>query len=107
MRKKQWIVLTLAILLSVGSLTVTAAMADEMSVEGTVIKTETGSLGLLADTTAERYALDSSESLSDMVGEHVKVTGMVEETPTGKAIKVYSVEKAERRSAGNEGGDEY
>lgn len=95
MQKIQWISVIVVIMLMVGSLTVSTAIADDQSVVGTVIKTKTGEIALLADPDSDRYMLESNRNLSDMVGKYVQVTGKVEENASNPSIQVESIENAE------------
>ena len=95
MQKIQWISVIVIIMLMVGSLTVSVAIADEKSVVGTIIKTEAGDIVLLTDPNADRYMLESNQDLSDMVGKYVQVTGTVEENAPDQSIQVEFIENAD------------
>ncbi|MDA8138980.1 MAG: hypothetical protein M0036_10040 [Desulfobacteraceae bacterium] len=85
-----------AVMLIIGLLTVPAAMAAENEVQGVLFKSDNGGISLLEDQTATRYSLESGKSLSNMVGDHVTVTGNLEEKSNGKSIKVVSIERSDR-----------
>lgn len=66
-------------------MTITAAMAQEVFVEGTVLPAK-GGFELLTDS-GPNYRLEGRD-LSALVGKPVQITGNLEENAAGRTIKV-------------------
>ncbi|MDA8140449.1 MAG: hypothetical protein M0036_17515 [Desulfobacteraceae bacterium] len=66
------------------------AMADEAVISGVIKKTEDGIV--LAIPNGESFVI-FNQDLSNLVGKSVKITGVLEEGPYGKSIRVESVQK--------------
>jgi hypothetical protein len=79
----------LAVLLVVGLLAATGAIASDESITGTIEKTDAG-IVISADN-GDSYIV-AGKDLSDMVGQTVKATGTLAEGQTGKTLTVISVE---------------
>jgi hypothetical protein len=83
----------LAVLLVVGLLAATGAIASDESITGTIEKTDQG-IVISADNGDSYIVL--GKDLSDMVGETVTATGTLSEGQTGKTLTVISVEPAQK-----------
>ena len=83
----------LAVLLVVGLLAATGAIASDESITGTIEKTDQG-IVISADN-GDSYIV-MGKDLSDMVGETVTATGTLSEGQAGKTITVISVEPAQK-----------
>ena len=82
-----------AVMMIVGMLAATGAIAGDDSVTGTVDKTATG-IVILADDGVEYMVM--GKDLSEMVGKTVKATGTLAEGKSGKILTVVSVEPVEK-----------
>jgi hypothetical protein len=69
----------------------TNVLAGENSITGTVVKTDNGFVIAAAD--GESYNVMGAD-LSKLVGQAVKATGTLEESPSGKTFTIVSVEPA-------------
>ena len=83
----------LAVLLVVGLLAATGAIASDESITGTIEKTDQG-IVISADN-GDSYIV-MGKDLSDMVGETVTATGTLSEGQAGKTLTVISVEPAQK-----------
>ena len=83
----------LAVLLVVGLLAATGAIASDESITGTIEKTDQG-IVISADNGDSYIVL--GKDLYDMVGETVTATGTLSEGQTGKTLTVISVEPAQK-----------
>ena len=83
----------LAVILVVGLLAATGAIASDESITGTIEKTDQG-IVISADN-GDSYIV-MGKDLSDMVGETVTATGTLSEGQAGKTITVISVEPAQK-----------
>lgn len=86
--KTKWIKF-LAVLLVVGLLTATGAIASDESITGTVEKTDQGIV--ISANNGNTYIV-MGQDLSAMVGQTVKATGTLAEGQSGKTLTVISVE---------------
>lgn len=82
-----------AVLLVVGLLAATGAIASEESVTGMVEKTDHG-IVISADN-GDTYMVEGQD-LSAMVGQTVKATGTLAEGESGKTLTVISVEPVQK-----------
>jgi hypothetical protein len=80
----------MAVLLVIGFLAVSVAMAGEQIITGTVQQTDQG-IVISADDGASY--LVQGQDLSAMVGKTLKATGTLEEGASGKTLTVTSVEE--------------
>lgn len=94
MKTIQTISYSIAIILILGFLAASAAMAGEQIVTGTVFQSKDG-VSLLTDSTADRLKIEGKD-LSDMMGKSVQIVGTVEESASGKSIEVEYVEPAKK-----------
>lgn len=83
----------LAVMLIVGLMAATGAIAGDQSVTGTVEKTDQG-IVIAADDGATYIVM--GKDLSEMVGKTVKATGTLAEGKSGKTLTVISVEPVEK-----------
>jgi hypothetical protein len=83
---------SLALLLIVGLMAATGAIAQDSSVTGTIEKTDAGFV--ISGDDGAIYNVAGAD-LSNLVGQSVKATGTLEEGPAGKTLTVISVEPAE------------
>lgn len=83
----------LAVMLIVGLLAATGAIAGDNSITGTVEKTEKG-IVISADN-GDQYIV-MGKDLSTMVGKTVKATGTLAEGKSGKILTVISVEPVKK-----------
>ena len=83
--RMKWI----AVMLVIGFLTATVAIAGEQSITGTVEKTDQG-IVISADDGATYMV--QGQDLSSMVGKTVKATGTLAEGESGKMLKITSIE---------------
>jgi hypothetical protein len=81
-----------AVMLVIGMLAATGAIAADDSITGTVEETDNG-IVISADN-GDQYIV-MGEDLSDMVGKTVKATGTLAEGKSGKILTVISVEPVE------------
>ena len=79
----------LSVLLVIGLLAATGAIANDQSVTGTIEKTDQG-IVISADN-GDTYIV-MGKDLSDMVGQTVKATGTLAEGQSGKTLTVISIE---------------
>lgn len=86
---KRNLIKCLAVLLVIGLLAATGAIAGSKSVTGTIEKTDQG-IVISADD-GDSYIV-MGKDLSDMVGQMVKATGTLSEGQAGKTLTVISVE---------------
>lgn len=82
----------IAVMLVVGLMAATGAIAGDQSVTGKVEKTDQG-IVIAADDGATYIVM--GKDLSEMVGKTVKATGTLEEGASGKTLTVISVEPVE------------
>ncbi|MGD8835838.1 MAG: DUF5818 domain-containing protein [Desulfobacteraceae bacterium] len=82
----------LAVMLIVGLMAATGAIAGESSVTGTVQNTDNG-IVISADDGSTYNVMGAD--LSEFVGKTVKATGTLDEGASGKVLTVVSVEPAE------------
>jgi hypothetical protein len=82
-----------AVLLAIGLLAATGAIAADDSVTGTIQKTDQG-IVISADD-GDTYIV-MGKDLSDMVGETVKATGTLAESQEGKTLTVISIEPVQK-----------
>ena len=82
-----------AILLVIGLVGVTGAIASDQSVTGTIEKTDQG-IVISADD-GDTYIV-MGKDLSDMVGQTVKATGTLAESHEGKTLTVISIEPVQK-----------
>jgi len=80
------------VLLLVGLLATTAAMAGEQNITGTVEKTDSGIVISAQD--GNTYMVQGKD-LSNMVGKTVTVTGTLAESESGKTVTIISVEESQ------------
>lgn len=83
----------LAVMLIVGLMAATGAIAGDSSVTGTVEKTDTGIV--ISGDDGATYNVAGAD-LSKLVGMTIKATGTLEEGPAGKTLTVVSVEPAKK-----------
>jgi hypothetical protein len=83
--RMKWI----AVLLIIGFVAATTAIANEQSITGTVEKTDQGVV--ISTESGDTYQV-MGKDLSDMVGKTVKATGTLSEGTSGKALIVIQVE---------------
>lgn len=83
----------LALILIVGLLAATGAIAGDQSITGTVEKTDAG-IVISADN-GDTYIV-KGQDLSEMVGQTVKATGTLAESESGKTLTVISVEPVKK-----------
>ena len=83
----------LAVMLVIGLMAATGAIAGDSSVTGTVEKTDAGFV--IAGDDGATYNVAGAD-LTKLVGQTVKATGTLEEGPAGKTLTVISVEPAEK-----------
>ncbi len=81
-----------AVMLVVGLLAATGAIAEDNSITGTVEKTDQG-IVISADDGATYIVM--GKDLTEMVGKTVKATGTLAEGKSGKILTVISVEPVE------------
>ncbi len=86
--KRNWMK-WLSVMLIVGFMAATAAVAGEQSITGTVEKTDQGIVISAVD--GDTY-LVMGKDLSEMVGKTVKATGTLAEGQSGKTFTIISVE---------------
>ncbi len=84
-RRTKWI----AVMLILGFIAATAAIAGSQSIMGTVEKTEQGIVISAVDGATYQV---KGKDLSDMVGKTVKATGTLSEGKSGKTLNIVSVE---------------
>jgi len=82
-----------AVLLVVGLLAATGAIASDESITGTIEKTDQG-IVISADN-GDSYIV-MGKDLSDMVGETVTATGTLAEGQAGKTLTVISIEPVKK-----------
>jgi hypothetical protein len=82
-----------AILLVIGLIGVTGAIASDQSVTGTIEKTDQG-IVISADD-GDTYIV-MGKDLSDLVGQTVKATGTLAESQVGKTLTVISIEPVQK-----------
>jgi hypothetical protein len=82
-----------AVMLVVGLLAATGAIAEDNSITGTVEKTDQG-IVISADDGATYIVM--GKDLTEMVGKTVKATGTLAEGKSGKILTVISVEPVEQ-----------
>jgi Protein of unknown function (DUF5818) len=82
-----------AVLLVIGLLAATGAIAGDQSVTGTIEKTDQG-IVISADD-GDTYIV-MGKDLSDMVGQTVKATGTLAESQEGKTLTVISIEPVQK-----------
>lgn len=87
--KRNWMKI-IAIMLVVGFMAATMAVAAEQTITGTVEKTDQGIVISAQD--GDNY-LVKGKDLTDMVGKTVKAIGTMAEGDSGKTITVMSVEE--------------
>lgn len=87
------IVKWLAVMLIVGLMAATGAIAGDSSITGTVEKTDQG-IVISADN-GDKYIV-MGKDLTEMVGKTVKATGTLAEGKTGKVLTVISVEPVQK-----------
>ena len=83
-----------AVLLVIGFLAATSAMAGEHSVKGTVEKTDQGIIISAED--GATYMVQGKD-LSDLVGKTIMATGTLAENESGKTLTVLSIEQAQEQ----------
>jgi hypothetical protein len=83
----------LAVMLIVGLMAATGAIAGDQSVTGKVEKTDQGIV--IAADNGDTYIV-MGKDLSEMVGKTVKATGTLEEGASGKTLTVISVEPVQQ-----------
>jgi hypothetical protein len=81
-----------AILMVIGLVTATGAIANDESVTGTIEKTDHG-IVISADN-GDSYIV-MGKDLSEMIGQTVKATGTLAESQEGKTLTVISIEPAQ------------
>jgi hypothetical protein len=81
-----------AVMLVIGMLAATGAIAADDSITGTVEQTDNG-IVISADN-GDQYIV-MGEDLTDMIGKTVKATGTLAEGKSGKILTVISVEPVE------------
>ncbi len=84
----------LAVMLVVGMLAATGAIAGDNSITGTVEKNDKGVVVISADN-GDQYIV-MGKDLTDMVGKTVKATGTLAEGKSGKILTVVSVEPVKK-----------
>jgi hypothetical protein len=82
-----------AVLLAIGLLAATGAIAGDQSVTGTIVKTDQG-IVISADD-GDTYIV-MGKDLSEMVGQTVKATGTLAESQEGKTLTVISIEPVQK-----------
>ncbi|MEJ2157856.1 MAG: DUF5818 domain-containing protein [Desulfobacteraceae bacterium] len=82
-----------AVMVIVGMLAATGAIAGDNSITGTVEKTDNG-IVISADN-GDQYIV-MGKDLTDMVGKTVKATGTLAEGKSGKILTVISVEPVKK-----------
>ncbi len=82
-----------AVLLVVGLLAATGAIASDGSITGTVEKTDQGIV--IAADNGETYIV-AGQDLSGLVGQTVKATGTLAESHAGKTLTVISIEPVQK-----------
>ena len=92
MKCMKWI----AIVLLVGFLATTAAMAGEQRVTGTVEKTDAGII--ISSEDGGTYMVQGKD-LTEMVGKTVMATGTLAESESGKTLTIISIEEAAQPEA--------
>ena len=80
----------IAVMLIIGFMAATTAIANEQSIMGTVEKTDQGFV-ISADN-GDSYQVMGAD-LSEMVGKTVKATGTLSEGPSGKELTVIQIEE--------------
>jgi hypothetical protein len=90
---KSKLIKCLALMLIVGLMAATGAIAGDSSVTGTIEKADSG-LVIKGDDGAT-YNIAGAD-LSNLVGQTIKATGTLEEGPTGKTLTVTSIEPAQK-----------
>lgn len=88
--RKGWM---LCVILIMGLMAATVAVAAEQSITGTVEQTADG-IVIKADT-GDSYKVSGSD-LTAMVGKTVKATGTLAETDTGKTLTITNVEEVKK-----------
>ena len=83
--RMKWI----AVMLIIGFLAATAAIAGEQSITGTVEKTDQG---IVISANDGAIYMVQGQDLSDMVGKTVKATGTLAESESGKTLTIISIE---------------
>jgi hypothetical protein len=78
-----------SILLAIGLLATTGAIANDESVTGTIEKTDQGIV--ISSGNGDTYIVVGKD-LSEMVGQTVKATGTLAECQEGKTLTVISIE---------------
>ena len=81
-----------AVILVVGLVAATSAMAGETSVKGTVEKTDQGII--ISGEDGATYMVQGKD-LSDLVGKTIMATGTLAENESGKTLTVLSIEQAQ------------
>jgi hypothetical protein len=84
---------TFAILLVIGLLAATGAMAGDASITGTIEQTDQGIV--ISSDEGDSYIVIGKD-LSDMVGQTVKATGTLAESQEGKTLTVISIEPVQK-----------
>ncbi len=84
----------LAVMLVVGLLAATGAIAGDESITGTVEKNDKGVVVISADN-GDQYIV-MGKDLTSMVGKTVKATGTLAEGKSGKILTVVSVEPVKK-----------
>ena len=87
--RMKWI----AVMLVIGFMTATLAIAGEQSITGTVEKTDQG-IVIAADDGAT-YKVQGQD-ISNMVGKMVKATGTLAEGESGKTLTIVSIEPVKK-----------
>lgn len=83
----------IAVMLIIGLMAATGAIAGDQSVTGKVEKTDQGIV--IAADDGDTYIV-MGKDLSEMVGKTVKATGTLEEGASGKTLTVISVEPVQQ-----------
>lgn len=83
----------IAVMLIIGLMAATGAIAGDQSVTGKVEKTDQGIV--IAADNGDTYIV-MGKDLSEMVGKTVKATGTLEEGASGKTLTVISVEPVQQ-----------
>lgn len=81
----------IAVILAVGLLLASGAMAADQSVTGTIIENDSGNIIISADD-GEDYLVQGKD-LSEMLGKTVRVTGTLAEQEGAKSITVMKLEE--------------
>jgi len=84
----------LAVMLVVGLLAATGAIAGDNSITGTVEKNDKGVVVISADN-GDQYIV-MGKDLTTMIGKTVKATGTLAEGKSGKILTVVSVEPVKK-----------